>query len=82
MTKLQFISEVLGTINLLLETEVNSCTVHQASIGVASTFDKFGEQADQPTNGQKTPGDLELYQYLTDSIKGKGLELYQEEKEA
>jgi len=82
MTKLQFISEVLGTINLLLETEVNSCTVHQANICVTSIFDKFEKLADQPTNGQNTPGDLELYQYLTDSIKVKGLELYQEEKEA
>ena len=80
MTKLQFISEVLGTINLLLETEVNSCAIHQASVCVASAFNKFEELADQPISEKNTPSDLEHYHHLIESLKVKGLERYQEEK--
>jgi len=46
MTKLQFISELLSTINLLLEAGVNYCMAHQARICLDSTFDKFEEIGD------------------------------------
>jgi len=46
MTKLQFISELLGTINLLLEADVNCCSAHQAKILLDSIFDKFEEIGD------------------------------------
>jgi len=80
MTKLQFISELLGTINLLLEADVNCCNAHQARILLDSVFDKFEEIGDQQTREQNTRGDLELYSYIIENLHDKGFNLYLEEK--
>jgi len=80
MTKLQFISELLGTTNLLLEAGVNCCTAHQARICLDSTFDKFEEIGDVGTSKPNTRGDLELFNKLIDSITEAGYDLWFEGK--
>lgn len=80
MTKLQFISQLLEAINLLLEADVNGCTTHQARICLNAIFDQFEELEGTTPNDKDTSGDLEHYHYLLDSIKDKGVELYHEEQ--
>jgi len=80
MTKLQFISELLGTINLLLETDVNCCSAHQARILLDSIFDKFEEIGDIQEREPNTCGDLEHYSYIIENLHDKGFNLYLEEK--
>jgi len=80
MTKFQFISELLGTINLLLEADVNCCSAYQARILLDSVFYKFEEIADQQTSEQNTRDDLELYSYIIENLYDKGYNLYLEEK--
>ena len=79
MTKLQFISELLGTINLLLETDVNCCSAHQARILLDSIFDKFEELGDAQASEPNTCGDLEHYSYIIENLHDKGFNLYLEE---
>jgi len=81
MTKIQFISELLGTINLLLETDVNCCTAYQARICLESTFDKFEEIGDAQVSKTNTRGDLELFNQLIADLTEKGYDLWLEEKE-
>jgi len=80
MTKFQFILELLGTINLLLETEITSCTVHQARICLDSIFETFEELGDTPVSEPNTRGDLEHYSHIISNIYDKGFELWKEEK--
>ena len=80
MTKLQFISELLGTINLLIEADVNCCNAYQARILLDSIFDKFEELGDAQEKEPNTCSDLEHYAYIIENLHDKGYNLYQEDK--
>ena len=80
MTKLQFISELLSAINLLLEADVNSCTAHQARICLNSIFDKFEEVGDSECESN-TSGEFEFYAYLIHCLHQGGYNLWLEEQE-
>jgi len=81
MTKLQFISELLVAINLLLKADVNCCNAHQARILLESIFDKFEEIGDVQESEPNTCGDLEHYYYIIENLHDQGYNLYLEEKE-
>jgi len=80
MTKLQFISELLSAINLLIEADVNSCTAHQARICLNSIFDKF-EEVQDPECKSNTSGEFEFYGYLIHCLHQGGYNLWLEEQE-
>lgn len=78
MTKFQFISELLGYINLLMETDLSTCITSETKVMIDDIFERY-EEFSENTTEPNTRGDLQHHHYLIDNLLQKGFALYNEE---
>ena len=79
MTKFEFMTDLLGNINLLLEAGLNPCTVHATQELTNAAFDAYAELHDEPATHFINRGDLELINQTIANINEKVFELWQVE---
>jgi len=78
MTKFELITELLGTANLLLHTNMTTCSTSAAKSKFDAILAQYEALDGQPTS-PNSPSDLEHYHYIVDSLHQLGFELYKEE---
>jgi len=78
MTKFELITELLGTANLLLLTNMTTCSTSAAKSKFDAILAQYEVLDGQPTL-PNSPSDLEHYHYIVDSLHQLGFELYKEE---
>jgi len=79
MTKLQFISELLGYIKLLTQTDLTPCVANIAFTGIAETFEEYEEKYGE-TQTSSNRDDLKNYRMIVQSLLQNGTKIYEEEK--